>query len=30
VRVTLWADATNAQEMESSSAPVRLVLRGGR
>ena len=30
VRVTLWADATNAQEMESSSAPVRLVLQGGR
>jgi hypothetical protein len=30
VGVTLWADATNAQEMESSSAPVRLVLRGGR
>jgi hypothetical protein len=30
VRVTLWADATNAQEMESSSAPVRLVLGGGR
>lgn len=30
VRVTLWADATNAQEMESSSAPVRLTLRGGR
>jgi hypothetical protein len=29
-RVTLWADATNAQEMESSSAPVRLLLRGGR
>jgi hypothetical protein len=28
VRVTLWADATNAQEMESSSAPVRLMLRG--
>jgi hypothetical protein len=27
VRVTLWADATNAQEMESSSAPVRLILR---
>ena len=27
VRVTLWADATNAQEMESSSAPVRLMLR---
>jgi hypothetical protein len=30
VRVTLWADATNAQEMESSSAPVRLMLGGGR
>jgi hypothetical protein len=30
VRVTLWADATNAQEMESSSAPIRLTLRGGR
>jgi hypothetical protein len=28
MRVTLWADATNAQEMESSSAPVRLILRG--
>jgi hypothetical protein len=28
VRVTLWADATNAHEMESSSAPVRLMLRG--
>jgi hypothetical protein len=28
VRVTLWADATNAQEMESSSAPVRLALTG--
>jgi hypothetical protein len=28
VRVTLWADATNAHEMESSSAPVRLVLSG--
>jgi hypothetical protein len=27
VRATLWADATNAQEMESSSAPVRLMLR---
>ena len=24
----LWADATNAHEMESSSAPVRLMLRG--
>jgi hypothetical protein len=28
VRVTLWADATNAQEMESSSAPIRLMLGG--
>lgn len=26
VDVTLWADATNAHEMESSSAPVRLTL----
>jgi hypothetical protein len=26
VHVSLWADATNAQEMESSSAPVRLTL----
>jgi hypothetical protein len=26
--VLLWADATNAHEMESSSAPVRLMLRG--
>jgi hypothetical protein len=30
VRVTLWADATNAHEMESSSAPIRLTLRHGR
>lgn len=29
-RVTLWADATNAHEMESSSAPVLLTARGGR
>ena len=29
-RVTLWADATNAHEMESSSAPVRLLLLGAR
>jgi hypothetical protein len=28
VLVWLWADATNAHEMESSSAPVRLMLRG--
>jgi hypothetical protein len=27
VLVQLWADATNAHEMESSSAPVRLMLR---
>jgi hypothetical protein len=27
-QVLLWADATNAHEMESSSAPVRLMLRG--
>jgi hypothetical protein len=27
VLVRLWADATNAHEMESSSAPVRLMLR---
>lgn len=26
VEVTLWADATNAHELESSSAPVRLTL----